>query len=341
MKILLISPKMKNPNGGIAVWTGYYEKACPRFGADCDIVNTEKKSGKQGFFKERQRAIGILRSVKNYCKNNEYDLAHLNSNIGVFGVIRDYFVAKRIAKKKIPVVVHFHCDVPFWVTNFVVKHYLKKLLKISSEVLVLCESSKKFLKQTFGVESIKVPNFIDENVVFLDKVINDELKNIVFVGRVSLDKGAKELYELAKRFPSMQFNFIGEPEEVVLEWHKPNNCCFLGRKTHDEVIRILDESDLFLFPTHTEGFSMALAESMARGLPCVTTDVGANLDMIENEGGVVVEKGDVDAMEEGIKELLSPEKRQKASKWCVDKVTNNYTAEKVMKLLFEQYKSLL
>ena len=69
MKILLISPKMENPNGGIAVWTGYYEKACPKFGADCDIVNTQKKSEKQGLFKEIKRTIGILRSVKKYCKN--------------------------------------------------------------------------------------------------------------------------------------------------------------------------------------------------------------------------------------------------------------------------------
>ena len=114
------------------------------------------------------------------------------------------------------------------------------------------------------------------------------------------------MFEVAKCFPDIQFEFIGKPAPEVLELYRPENCVLLGPKAYDEVVSALDNSDLFLFPSHSEGFSMALAEAMARGLPSVATDVGANLDMLENKGGLVVEKGDVDAMTSSMKELLDP-----------------------------------
>ncbi len=340
MKILLISPKMKNPNGGIAIWTQYYEKGCQTRDVEFDIVNTAKISTQRGLIGEIKRTRRIFKDLKKSLKEKKFDIAHLNSSIGVVGVIRDYFIAKKIAKKKIPIVVHFHCDIPFWVTNRVVKHYLKKLINLSKKNFVLCKNSGKYLEQEFGVESVKIPNFVDEKYICESKEINKTIKNVLFVGRGSLNKGAKEMYELAKRFPEMQFNFIGEPEQEVLTWEKPDNCSLLGFKANQEVIEWLDNSDLFLFPSHSEGFSLALAEAMARGLPSVATDVGANFDMLENKGGLVVEKGDVDAMELCIKELLDPIKRKEMSDWCVDKVLNNYTTDKVMEEMLIQYSKL-
>ena len=165
MKVLLITPKMEVPQGGIAIWTEYYEKGCKNISVDYDIVNTMRKDKKRSLFGEIKRTKGILKSLKQALKNNQYDLAHLNTNIGNFGIIRDYIIAKKIFRKKIPIVAHFHCDVPFWVTNPLVKFFLKKFLKFSNKNLVLCENSKKYLKETFGVESDKIPNFLDEKVI--------------------------------------------------------------------------------------------------------------------------------------------------------------------------------
>lgn len=342
MKILLISPKMDKPNGGIAVWTKYYEKGCQELDISYRIVNTEiiKKGNNRRFFGELQRTKRIFKSLKNLLKEDSYDIAHLNSNIGNFGIIRDYYMAKRILKRNIPLVVHFHCDISFWVTNPVVKYYLKKLLNISKINFVLCENSRKYLKGTFGVESIKVPNFIDKKLIVTEKIINNILKKVVFVGRVSLDKGAKEIYELAKRFPYIDFNLIGEVSREVAQWEKLANLHLLGPLPNKEVLAHLDDSDLFLFPSHTEGFSVALAEGMARGIPSIATDVGANFDMLENKGGFVVSKGDIDSMEKCLKQLLDPSVRKKMSKWCIDKVLNNYTTSKVMEELLLQYSNL-
>lgn len=338
MKVLLISPKMENPNGGIAVWTEKYLKGCEQKNIDCDIINT--KRNKKGVFAEFKRIKRIFKDLKTALKTKKFDVAHLNTSIGVLGVLRDYYIAKKINRKKIPIVLHFHCDIPFWVTNKIIKRYLYKILKFSKVNFVLCENSKRYLKQTFGVDSIKLPNFIEESTISNSKIINEEIKSAVFVGRVSIDKGAKEAFELAKRFPLIEFKFIGEVDKSVNVLYKPNNCLFFGSQPYNDVLKYLDESDFFLFPSHTEGFSMALAETMARGLPAIATDVGANLDMLENKGGFVVDVCDINAMEQCILKLMDPTLRNQMSKWSVNKVLNNYTTNNVMEVLLYKYNSL-
>jgi glycosyltransferase involved in cell wall biosynthesis len=45
----------------------------------------------------------------------------------------------------------------------------------------------------------------------------------------------------------------------------------------------LDGSDLFILPSRSEGLPRALLESMARGLPCLATDVGGNRELLPEE----------------------------------------------------------
>ena len=347
MKVLLISPKNKDAKGGIAIWTEHYLNGLSALGKNYDLVNTAtvgkrsvNLSAKRNLKDEWTRTHRIMADLTTMLKNNKYNVAHLNTSIGVFGIIRDYYIAKRIVKKKIPLVVHFHCDIPFWTTNPIIKYYLKKLLNISKRNFVLCENSKKYLKDMFGVDSIKVPNFIEEELIVPNKLINGEIKKVFFVGRGSLNKGAKEIYALAEKFPSIKFELAGEVSQEVANWSQPSNLYLLGPQSHEELLIYLDTSDLFFFPSHTEGFSMALLESMARGVPSIATDVGANLDMLENKGGIVVKAGDLNAMEEGFKKLSDPTIRKEMSVWCINKVLNNYITNRVMEGLLEQYNSL-
>jgi glycosyltransferase involved in cell wall biosynthesis len=54
-----------------------------------------------------------------------------------------------------------------------------------------------------------------------------------------------------------------------------------------------DRADLFVLPTLYEGFGMAVAEALARGLPVVGTDTGAIGDLVGDHAGIVVPPGDL------------------------------------------------
>lgn len=344
MRVLLISAKSKVSKGGIVVWTEHYAAGCEQADIQCDIVNSAMigeralhGTAKRNLKDEIIRMRNMFSQLKMFLHSNSYDIAHLNTNIGMFGIIRDYYLAKKIVKGNIPLVVHFHCDVPYWVTNRVTRYYIKKLLAISNANFVLCENSSRFLKESFGADSIKIANFVEEAMLAQSKSCHSEIKQAVFVGRVSKAKGAKEIFELAGSFPQIQFLLIGEVSTEIAELKMPDNLNLLGMLPHAEVLDYMDHSDIFLFPSHTEGFSLALAEAMARGLPVIATDVGANRDMIENKGGIIIPVGDVSAMRTALLGIEDAKVRHEMSKWNIEKVQNEYVTPMVIDCMKRHY----
>lgn len=80
----------------------------------------------------------------------------------------------------------------------------------------------------------------------------------------------------------------------------------------DELRNMLDEADLFVFPSLTEGLPKALVEAMARGLPAVASRVGGIGELLPDYA--LVPAGDPEALADKIQAFLdSPELRERAS----------------------------
>ncbi len=67
------------------------------------------------------------------------------------------------------------------------------------------------------------------------------------------------------------------------------------------VRRELDQADLFVMPSRTEGLPRAMIEAMARGLPCLGTKVGGIPELLEPQQ--LVEANDVEGLAETIAKL--------------------------------------
>ena len=345
MNLLLISVCSERSRGGIATWTDRFLKNCEKHDINCTLVNTEaigkrgeKGTAKRKFLDEISRTRRIFGDLKKSLGEKCYDAAHLNTSCGTFGLFRDYLVAKRVKKKGMRLITHFHCDIPYWIHNSISRKYLGKLVSLSDENLVLCENSRNYLEKTFGVLSHKVPNFLDDTLIRNDdKVISENIKMALFVGRVSEAKGARELYRLAERFSDIEFRLVGEVSDIVSSWNKPENVTLVGGMPHSEVLAEMDKADIFVFPSHSEGFSLALIEAMARGVPSIATDVGAAMDMLEGGCGVVVPLRDIDAMTNAIKYFADSDTRKRTSSCAVKKVREQYTTDVILERLKNYY----
>lgn len=339
MKLLLISVKSDVARGGIAVWTERFLTRCSQLNIDCSLVNTEligKRvcNGKRRLWDELLRTHRIFRELKHLLKTQSFDAAYLNTSCGNFGLFRDYQLGKIISGKRIPLVTQYHCEIPYWIRRTASQRCLGRLVRLSRENLVLCQNSKNFLQAHYGVDAVKIPNFVEKTIVLSEnKEISPQVERICFVGRVSEAKGANELFQIAKALPDIYFDLIGSISSAVAAWEKPENVELSGDISNAQVIKRLDKADLFLFPSHTEGCSMALMEAMARGVPAIATDTGANADMLAGGCGIVVNKQDVSGMIAAIRELDDPKRRKEMSCLTVKKAKENYTEKNVDKIL--------
>ncbi|MBP1154398.1 MULTISPECIES: glycosyltransferase family 4 protein [unclassified Paenibacillus] len=344
LRILLVSP-LPPPSGGIASWTKNYINFCNSVGVSVNIINTaligtrlNNINNKRVIIDEILRTKKILLAMHKELRYKKPDIIHINSSCGKFGIIRDYVIAFLAKLKKTPVLVHFHCNIEDQINSKLSRYFFKKLVNISNKVLVLNQNSQNYVMETADTDAKILPNFISQNWIRkTDKSITLNVKKILFVGHINKQKGAEEIFQVAKKFKDKTFIMVGPLDSKYSNLELPNNIEIAGAISSNMVRDYLDSADIFLFPTRSEGFSIALAEAMARGVPIITTSVGANIDMIERNGGIVVPIGDIKGIEEAIIKLEDINIRKNMSRWNIDKVKGSYTIDQVMDKLFEIY----
>ncbi|HVO70353.1 MAG TPA: glycosyltransferase [Aggregatilineaceae bacterium] len=78
---------------------------------------------------------------------------------------------------------------------------------------------------------------------------------------------------------------------------------FLGQLRFGEAVRHqLDQADIFVLPSRTEGLPRAMIEAMARGLPCIGSTVGGIPELLPAEA--MVPPGDARALAEKIRDVV-------------------------------------
>lgn len=71
---------------------------------------------------------------------------------------------------------------------------------------------------------------------------------------------------------------------------------FVGPATGPALEDHYRETDIFVLPSHYEGFGMVLTEAVARGLPIISTTAGAIPDTVPAGAGLLVPPGDAEAL---------------------------------------------
>lgn len=347
MKVLLISA-LPPPLGGIAKWTEKYLSYCKENGVDVSVVNialvgsrSKQINNKKRISDEILRTCRILRDLKRDIKTGSFDVVHLNTSCSRFGILRDWLCAVIVKKKKFPLVLQCHCDVKNQIQSRFEEFFFKKMVGLSDTVLTLSSRSFEFVDNIMQGRAVQVSNFVEASMFEAGYTVSEKMKKAVFVGHVNKDKGCGEILEAAKQFPDCHFTLVGPVSKEIENMSCPENVELVGEKTQEEVKSYLCRADVFVFPSYSEGFSLALAEAMAAGLPCVVTDVGANKDMLENEGGVTISVGSVKELIDALNTISPYEIRRKMSDWNRKKAEDFYLIDKAIGFLFDTYTRLI
>ena len=134
------------------------------------------------------------------------------------------------------------------------------------------------------------------------------------LGRFHANKGQENFVRiaglLAQQYSQLRFLMVGRgldwDNTQLVDWIDRTGCkdrfVLLGERK--DVPQCLAAMDIFCLHSRTEGFPNVLAEAMAMGLPCITTDVG-DAAMLLADTGVVVQKEDSAALAHGVESLLA------------------------------------
>ncbi len=136
----------------------------------------------------------------------------------------------------------------------------------------------------------------------------------VSVGRVSNEKGFDRLYSVCKKLRDENYDIgvtiVGtgnQIESMKSEISNDNNSnWFRFAGFQNNPYKFVENSDLFVCSSRTEGLSTAVTEAIILGKPCVSTDVSGAKEILgeNNEYGIVIENSE-DGIYTGIKQMLS------------------------------------
>lgn len=121
-------------------------------------------------------------------------------------------------------------------------------------------------------------------------------------------KGLNTFIELSRRLnDDYKIVLVGTNDEIDKEL--PSNIVSIYKTyNQDELAEIYSEADVFVNPTLEENFPTVNIESIACGTPVITYDTGGAKEMLNNNCGSVIEKGNIDKLEKEIIEVCENSK---------------------------------
>lgn len=163
---------------------------------------------------------------------------------------------------------------------------------------------------------------------------------VMFLGRLQERKGVQFLIpafaQVAAQVPDARLLIAG-PDEGMLdpaqalaaEHGLGDRVVFAGLLTGADRLAAFAAADLFVMPSVGEGFSMAVLEAMACGLPVLLTP-GCNFPEAEAEGAGLVVAREVPALAEALAALLTDaERRASMGRRACELIHARYTWEHV------------
>ncbi len=151
--------------------------------------------------------------------------------------------------------------------------------------------------KTIGCSDVLLPltnnNVLAKRLYKIDTM--DESKPIILgtIGAVNvIYKGQeyviKAISKLNKKGYNFEYHLIGGGDNShLMKIAKKNNVVdkvkFLGSLPHEKVFEYLDNIDIYIQPSKTEGLPRSLLEAMSRGCPAIGSDAGGIPELISSE----------------------------------------------------------
>ncbi len=132
---------------------------------------------------------------------------------------------------------------------------------------------------------------------------------LLFVGGLSQRKGIADLFAVADKLKNhVTLTIVGKKVsaqcpalDAALAKHR-----WVPSLAHEQVLKLMQEHDVLVFPSLFEGFGLVITEAMSQGTPVITTDRTAGPDLITHgTNGWIIEAGSTNALYNAVENLIN------------------------------------
>lgn len=191
--------------------------------------------------------------------------------------------------------------------NFATK--LETFSKIGNKLTIVSVSQwlADYISQSFFSKtgsSIKIIN----NGIDLENVFKaNGYKQRIILGVSNVwpeSKGLKDFIKLRQLLPNdIRISLVGLTKKQISSL--PSGITGICRtKNAEELANLYRQASVFVNPTYNDSFPTVNLEALACGTPVVTYNTGGSPEAVDSKTGIVVEKGDVQTLADGIIEII-------------------------------------
>ena len=232
------------------------------------------------------------------------------------------------------------------------------LLQVITD-LKICDPKKLRVIAKGSTNGIDV-DFFDKATIdsqLLDKIkgsinYSSQNKYLLFIGRLVVDKGIVELLNvfatMQKTNESLRLILVGDyetaldplPDETTRQID--NNPSVIRISWTEDVKYYMSLADLFVFPSHREGFPNVLLQAGAMEVPLICSRIAGNVDIVTHgETGLIFDSGDQQQMQEQIQFALNNTEHIKSmAERLHNKVRQDYRRENIWQNILAAYQSI-
>ncbi|NMM11435.1 MAG: glycosyltransferase [Polaromonas sp.] len=300
LKLLHIVPDIALSSGGLGLAALRFGEAVAKAGARVTLFSAS--NGSQTLLKPianvdsfecvnyslsgnfAQRLIQQQTQIVEYCAQHRPDIIHLH---GVW--LPFLMIAARVANKQgIPYIISPHGSYEPWALNQ--KRLKKAIALVTYQGMVNRAAAMFFATAPQEADSIRrlrlsqpiavIPNGVDINSL-PEHVLADGKRTILFLSRIHPKKGLLDLVEAWAQVRDQTWRIvIAGPDEDGHQSEVQGAIAARGLASDFEFVGLVDgvkksacfqNAELFILPTYSENFGIAVAEALVHEVPVITT----------------------------------------------------------------------
>lgn len=298
-----------------------------------------------------KRNIKAYKELKKLLTKESYDIIHCNTAVG--GILTR--LAARKYRKKGTKVIYMAHGFYFYkgssVKNWIFYPVEKIFGRLTDVLVTINKEDYALAKEKFNIPKIEyVPGIGIDIERFSNCVVDKKVKReeigipegytwLLSVGELLPDKNHASIMKAIADIPNVYYTVAGngrldiELEALAKELKIEDRFKLLGYRL--DVPELCNCADIFAFPSKFEGLPVALMEAMASGMAVVCSEVRGCTDLIDPNGGILVEPYNIEQISKAIKQLIL-EDTSSMKKYNLKKI-QEFSKERVVEKMLKIY----